>query len=216
MDCNAYRDEFSALLDTEDPMLAPGVLDAHLARCVDCTQWAEAATQLHRATRVAPAPDVPDLVAPILAAAAQRAAITPAFDRGALIRVARLALASIGIAELISAMQGLFSNADAGSALHSVHELGSFDVALGVGFLCAAFRPALARGMLPVVVALVATLAAVTVADIQASHAGWAGESVHLLALFGVPMLWIAGRFSAEEGPISGGLRPVSPGLRAA
>ena len=72
MDCSAYRDEFSALLDGEEQMLAVGVLDAHLARCSGCASWVTSAEQLHRATRVAPAPEVPDLVAPILAAALAR------------------------------------------------------------------------------------------------------------------------------------------------
>ncbi len=197
-------------------MLAAGVLDTHLARCAGCADWAKAASQLHRATRVAAAPDVPDLVAPILAAAAALPAPAAAFDRAALVRVARLALAAMGLAELVTAFQGLFGAAATGSTLHSVHELGSFDMALAVGFICAAFRPALARGMLPLVVALVATFAAVTVADVVSSHAGWAGESVHLLAVFGIPMLWIAGRVGGYEGSQPRPRLSASPGLRAA
>jgi predicted anti-sigma-YlaC factor YlaD len=158
---------------------------------------------------------VPDLVAPILAAAASAPAPAPAFDRDAIVRVARLALAAIGFAELITACQGLFGGTASGSALHSVHELGSFDMALAVGFICAAFRPALARGMLPLVVALVATLTAVTVADVVSSQAGWAGESVHLLAVSGIPMLWIAGR-AASEGRVHPRPRLSATGLRAA
>ncbi len=202
MDCNTYRDEFSALLDAEDPMLAPGVLDAHLLRCAGCAEWAEAATALHRATCVAPAPDVPDLVAPILAMAARQSATArPSVNTAALLRVVRLALASIGIAELITAASGLFAQPSDGTAVHTIHEVGAFDLALAVGFLAAAFRPALARGMLPLATALVASLAAVTVGDVVSSHAGWGAESAHLLSAFGVPMLWLAGRNSAPEAP---------------
>jgi predicted anti-sigma-YlaC factor YlaD len=196
-------------------MLAQGVLDTHLGRCAACASWAESATQLHRATRIAPAPAVPDLVAPILAAAARGARVAPSFE-ASFGRVARLALAGIGVAELITAVQGLFGGANAGSTLHAVHELGSFDAALAVGFICVAFRPSLARGMLPLVAALVATLAAVTVADVVSSHTGWAGESAHLLAVIGLPMLWFAGRSADEHGPVPRRPVSVSTGLRVA
>jgi predicted anti-sigma-YlaC factor YlaD len=217
MDCNTYREEFSATLDGEDALLAPGVLATHLARCAACTEWAEAATQLHRATRVASAPDVPDLVAPILATVAERGLAGTADLHTARGRVARLALAAIGVAELITATQGLFGTTSSnGSALHALHELGSFDVALAVGFIGAAFRPSWAKGMLPVVVALVATLSAVTVADVVSAHAGWAAESVHLLAVMGLPTLWIAGRCPEAATPAPWPGQPRQTELRAA
>ena len=201
MDCSAYRDEFSALLDGEEQMLAVGVLDAHLARCSGCASWVKSAEQLHRATRVAPAPEVPDLVAPILAAAhAQaRAAYERPVDAGTYARVARLALVAIAVAEVVAAVPGLFGATGSASSLHAVHEAGSFDLALAVGFLFAAFRPSFAKGMLPLVVAMVVTLGAVTVSDVVSSHAGWGGESVHLLALLGVPMLWLAARAPSSD-----------------
>lgn len=200
MDCSAYQDEFSALLDGEEPMLNAGALDAHLAWCVDCAAWAGAAAQVHRMTRVAEAPEVPDLVAPILAKAHEQRRLIDerVVDAGTYARVSRLGLVAIAIAEIVAAVPGLFGTQATGSALHSVHELGSFDLALAVGFLFAAFRPSLAKGMLPLVAALVVTLGGVTISDVIASHAGWGAESVHLLAMLGVPMLWLASRGDSD------------------
>lgn len=200
MDCSAYQDEFSALLDGEEPMLATGVLDAHIGRCSGCSAWAHAAAQLHRITRVAPAPEVPDLVVPILATVIERQRVLDAsvVDAGTYARVSRLGLVAIAIAEVVAAVPALFGSG-AGSSVHAAHELGSLDLALGVGFLFAAFRPALAKGMLPLVAALVVALCGVTIADVVASHAGWRPESVHLLAMLGLPMLWLAGRDRALE-----------------
>lgn len=191
MDCDAYRAEISAQLDGEELLLEGGALDAHLQGCVACAQWQSTATLLHRAVRIAPAPEVPDLVAPILAAVAPLRP-EPAVGAGALTRVARLALFAIGVAECVAALTGLFTRGTGTEAVHSLHELGAFDLALAVGFMSAALRPHTARALLPVVGALVAALAVVTVGDIVAAHAGLAAESAHLVAMLGLPLLWVA------------------------
>ena len=74
------------------------------------------------------------------------------------------------------------------------HELGSWDVALAVGFLFAAWRPARAWGMLPLVAALVVCLLGTTSVDLADGHAHVARELTHVLEVVGLGCLWPLGR----------------------
>jgi predicted anti-sigma-YlaC factor YlaD len=75
-------------------------------------------------------------------------------------------------------------------------EVGSFDMALAVGFLFAAWRPVRAWGLLPLVAALVACLALTSVIDLTEGKAAAFSESVHLLDVLGLWLLWQLGRVS--------------------
>src|SRR5258705_11566604 len=68
MDCTRIRDAISARLDTEDQGVESVVIDAHLETCAACRAFAASAERLHRPSRLAPAPEVPDLTPAILAA----------------------------------------------------------------------------------------------------------------------------------------------------
>src|SRR6266852_4105175 len=68
MDCTRIRDAISARLDSEDPGVEHLVIDAHLDTCAGCRAFAVSAERLHRTSRLAPAPEVPDLTPAILAA----------------------------------------------------------------------------------------------------------------------------------------------------
>ena len=198
MDCDAYRTEFSAVLDGEDATVAPGVLAQHFETCRSCADFRAAAQDLHRRVRIAAAPDVPDLVAPILRAARspklpRHRRLSPT-DRAAVVRVGRLALGAIGTAQLLGAAPTLLFGSGAGVEAHVSHELGAFDVAVAVGFLAAALRPWLARGMVPLVLALVGGLACVAVSDVVSGRANLGAESVHALAVAGLWSLWLVAR----------------------
>src|SRR5205085_6412835 len=70
----------------------------------------------------------------------------------------RLGLVLVGIAQLVLAVPSLVFGADEGAPVHIAHEAGSWDLALAVGFLFAAWRPLRAVGLLPFVVVLSACL----------------------------------------------------------
>jgi predicted anti-sigma-YlaC factor YlaD len=111
-------------------------------------------------------------------------------------RHARLALTFVGLFQLGLALPALLFGADVAASLHVAHELASWEVALGVGFLVAAARPARAYGMVPLVAVLVACLLSTTALDVVDGHAG-AAESLHLVELVGLAFLWALARATA-------------------
>ena len=191
MTCTRIRHAISARLDGEDPGLPPGDVDAHLQSCVGCREFAASAARLHRAARLAPAPDVPDLTPAILArmGRAQDGGGEP--DGSVTLRwiLAALALVQIGVA-----VPALVLGSDAGAAVHTARHLGSFDVAVAVGFLFAARRPSRIPGLLPVVAALVACLVGSSLLDVLAGNTRALGEAHHATEFAGLAVVWLLSR----------------------
>ncbi len=113
--------------------------------------------------------------------------------------VVQLALA---IPALISALVG---GSDA-AGLHASREMASFDVAVAVGFLLAAARPARARVFLPVAVVLAGCLAATSGIDLARGATSLNHEIGHLVALAQAGLLWALTRSQASPAP------PADPG----
>ncbi|HUN77436.1 MAG TPA: hypothetical protein VMU32_00790 [Solirubrobacteraceae bacterium] len=195
MDCDAARDAISALLDGELPGTAPlqspervrAQLEAHLASCVPCRAWREQAHDVTRRARLAlaqpaPAPD-PSLLAAV--AAVER--------RGAWWRtllLARLALVAVGLAQIALSLPELLDGVYREAPIHVAHEMGALDIALGVGFLLAAWRPLRAQGMRTLVGCAALLLVATAVIDLLAGRTGLGDEAPHLLVLAGWLLLW--------------------------
>lgn len=91
------------------------------------------------------------------------------------------------MAQLLTSLPYLVSLADA----HVMRDLAAFELALGVGFLVAAARPATAAGLLPTAGALVVVLGVVVVADVISGRAAAASEAVHVTEAAGVGLLWL-------------------------
>jgi predicted anti-sigma-YlaC factor YlaD len=191
MDCERFRDAISARIDGEEPGVDAAMLERHLRFCFSCRQWESDATALSRTVRVRPAETVPDLSSLILAVIAQepgaprRPGRTPA--------MARLGLVLIGVLQLLLAGPDLLSGSGHGRT-HALHELGSFDIALAVGFLFAAWRPVRAYGLLPLVAMLAAGLGATAIVDISEGYASSLTETMHLLELAGFLLVWLLSR----------------------
>ena len=190
MDCTRIRHAISARLDGEDPGVDPAVLDQHLAGCAACRGFARSAERLHRNGRLEPAPDVPDLTPSILAAVGAEPA-PPVRDTQLALRgvLVVLALVQIGVA-----IPALVFGSDAHLPVHAARHIGSFDVAVAVGFLFAAWRPSRIPGLLPVVAALVACLVGSTLLDVAAGNTAALGEAHHALAIAGLVVLWLIRR----------------------
>lgn len=188
MDCERYRLAISARLDGEDPELAAATLDRHLAGCSACRRWEAEATALTRAARLASADPIPDLTPAILAAIGQEPAPSR-LDPTAL----RWALGAVALVQFVLAISILLFGTN-GMDGHLTRDVGSFDLALAVGFLYAAWRPSRAHGMLPIVGALVACLAVTTAVDLSEGRAGAGSEAAHLLDLMGLTFLWLVTR----------------------
>ncbi len=198
MECARYRLAISARLDGEEPGLPPALLDGHLSGCAACSRWQEQVFRLGREVQVRPAENVPDLTPQILAAiAAERisAKSRTRLDPGAL----RWGLVMVAVVQLFVSAPALLGW-DSGASVHLSRELGSFDAALAVGFLFAAWRPVGAVGMLPLVGALVAFLGIVTTVDVAGGQAS-VGEFSHLLEFVGLAFLWQLSRAFPATGP---------------
>ena len=142
-----------------------------------------------RMTRLTPAEPVPDLTAAILAAHA------PNPRREA----ARWSLVVVATAQLLLALPSLFVSD--GSAVHTTRELGSWSAALAIGLLVAAWQPARARGMLPLGLVLAGVLTLGALVDIAAGTTAGASESIHLLEIAGIALVWLLARREDEDVP---------------
>jgi predicted anti-sigma-YlaC factor YlaD len=197
LSCDDARGAVSARLDREEMAWPATVVDRHVAGCAPCRAWVVSAEELHRQVRLAAAPRVPDLSGRVLAAIGPTRrrvswlAPTPlsARDRGIRLGLAVIALVQIGVA-----LPALLFGEEAGLPTHTARHLGSFAVALGVGFLVAAWRPSRVPGLFAVAVAVVACLVASTAIDVASGSAAAGSELAHTPELVGLAALWLLAR----------------------
>jgi predicted anti-sigma-YlaC factor YlaD len=186
MRCDQSRDVLSARLDGEATADELAVVDRHLASCAACADFAASLTAIDRVTRLTPAEPVPDLAGAVMAA-------NPPVVRDPRREAARWSLVVVALAQLVVALPSLLTGPN-GNSVHATRELGSWSAALAVGLLVAAWQPGRARGMLPLGLALAGVLSLGAVVDIVAGATAGAGESVHLLEVAGVALLWLLAR----------------------
>ncbi|HEY7136384.1 MAG TPA: hypothetical protein VIB48_15085 [Acidimicrobiia bacterium] len=194
MTCDECREVLSAELDGEAGEHELERASDHLGRCARCRGFAADAARLHRQGRLAPAPDVPDLTRDVLAAIgaserSERAALGPL----------RLVLALVALLEVFTALPALLLGDDSGLTAHAARHAGAFALAIGVGFLYAAWRPTRATGLLVVAAALVACLVLASVLDVATGHASSLSEVQHAPELVGLLAAWLLTR-RAEAG----------------
>jgi len=202
MDCERTRIAISARLDGEDAGTPADALGVHLLSCAGCRAYEAGATSLHARVRVAPAPRVPDLTSRILGAIGTDGATSPHLEAW------RIGLAFIALVQIGLAVPALLLGSDAGLPVHTARHLGSFAVALGVGFLFAAWRPSHVAGLFPVAAALVACLVITSVIDIASGRAGAVNELTHVTELLGLGLLWLVGRAAHTEEPTVATIAP--------
>jgi predicted anti-sigma-YlaC factor YlaD len=186
MDCDIARTAISARLDGEDLGVDPVDLAGHLERCTACRAFARGAESMHREVRLARAPSVPDLTAPILASIGSERAPHTAHERAL-----RATLAIVAGAMIVAALPALVLGDDAGLPVHAARHVGSFDLALAIGFLFAAWRPSRISGLLPVVTALVACLVGTSVLDVLDGRTGALTEAQHVVEVVGLAAAWM-------------------------
>jgi predicted anti-sigma-YlaC factor YlaD len=201
MQCSTCRLALSARLDDEDPPVGAAAVDDHLARCPACRRWHADAAALSRSLRVREAEAVPDLSAAILAAGGG----TARRPRSSAVPLLRLGLVAMCLTQVVVALTHLLVEGH-GVELHTHREHGAWELALGAGFLAAAWRPRQAAGLLPVVAVLAVALAMTSGLDVASQHTSLLDEQSHLLPLAGVVVLWLLQRTS---GPTPTGRRRV-------
>jgi predicted anti-sigma-YlaC factor YlaD len=188
MDCTDARTAISARLDGEEPSTVAPVLDAHLGSCADCRAFEATTTAMHRRLRLRPAEPVPDLSTSIVAA------IGPTIDDSRVSGL-RAGLAAVAFVQILIALPALLLGEDAGLPAHTARHLGSFAVALGIGFLVAAWRPDRVGGVLPLTAALVLCLLLASGIDLASSRTDALDELAgHATELVGLGLLWLLAR----------------------
>jgi predicted anti-sigma-YlaC factor YlaD len=209
MSCDRYREALSARLDGEPAGLPAAEVDAHLAGCPDCAAWQAAALRATRLVRLAPAPEVPDLSAAVLAAVAvpppavRFAARGGARDRPGAVLRAGVVLVAIGQAAVGWPALAL-GEQTLGAPLHVAHESGAWNLALAVALLAIARRPRHASGLLPLLAAFVGVLAIFSVPDIIAGHVPVQRLADHGLLVGGLVL--VAALAHHTRGPATGPL----------
>ena len=103
----------------------------------------------------------------------------------------RWILVAIALTQIAIAIPALVFGSDAGLPVHTARHIGSFDVALGVGFLYAAWKPWRIPGLLPVVAALVACLVGSSLLDVASGNTAALGEVQHVLDFVGLVVVWL-------------------------
>lgn len=185
MTCSPFRESLSARLDGEPGDLPSRWVEDHLSTCVACQGWLQAAGEVTRRARVAPAERVPDLTMAVL----QRLPAVMAARTGprAWVDAAlRLGLTALAAGQAALSFPPLVDGAGSMSApAHIAHESGAWNVALAVAFAVVAVAPRLAAGALPLLGSFSAVLAVVTVRDLAAGHVHVDRAAGHLLLLAG-------------------------------
>ncbi|MDJ0769053.1 MAG: zf-HC2 domain-containing protein [Ilumatobacter sp.] len=179
--CARARELMSAASDLELGGRGERELDTHLASCPDCREYAERLAGLTRAIRLRPADRDGEFVERVMRGSGK-------LGRG---RWLRPALAWCGVVVIARSVEPLLLGEVDDAPTHVARHVGAWGLALGIGFLYAAWRPQRASGLMPLVVALLATMLVSATFDMVGGVRSLADELVHLVELVGLVLLWM-------------------------
>jgi predicted anti-sigma-YlaC factor YlaD len=169
--CERYREALSARLDGEDLPIDAAELDAHLAGCAGCRQWAIDAAAVTRLARVQVINRQSRVDAHALATGRKR---RPRLSWALRVLLGAFGAAqfALGILQSAGSATGSETGHDhSGGPLgvnpgHLFHESAAWNVAIGAGFGWIALRRGRPVGALPMLTAFVALLGLLSVNDI--------------------------------------------------
>ncbi|MFD2414908.1 zf-HC2 domain-containing protein [Amycolatopsis pigmentata] len=200
MSCEMFREALSARLDGEPELVSPDVVDRHLETCSACRSWQARAHVLRRTLVVRAAPVVPDLSETILARIpAPSTGRWPARIALGIVAFAQLTLA---LGQLLGVASGMAGMSEGGfMPQHLGHESSAWNLAVGVGLLCAALLPRMASGQLPVMAGFVLVLTVVSATDLAAGTVTGARLATHVFAVLGAALLFVVQRQYRRDHP---------------
>jgi predicted anti-sigma-YlaC factor YlaD len=212
MDCERIREAISAQIDDEDTGLPGQVVDAHLADCDACREWRQRAHGVTRRVRVGGPVREHDLTVAVLAA-------VPATLGDRRWRIAqRAGLAAAAAAQLAITAPMLLLGHEHDAGAHAAHELGAFNLALGIAFVLGALRPRLSAGLgWPSCVAA-AGLLGTALADLAGGQTLGVDELPHLAVVAGAVLLVWQARTARHDatGPAAAGHPEFRPAVGTA
>ena len=181
--CDQARLLISAATDDELRHDERRLLDAHLDSCAACREHVDVVASLTRTVRLRSAESEREFVAQVMARS------RPArLGRGGWLRPA---LAWCGLVIAVLSLRPLILGEIDDVPTHIARHVGASSLALAVGLLYAAWKPHRAFGLLPLVVALLATTLLSTVLDIIDGTRSAAAEAVHVIEMLGLVLLWM-------------------------
>lgn len=181
--CTEITELASAVIDGEASLDEQRLHDLHLRGCAACRAHADRLASLTRQVRLRAAEPVPDLAGRVLDRARP-----PRLGRGGWVRPALAWVALVIGAQSLRPL--LWGDVD-GASTHVARHVGAFGAALAIGLLYAAWRPHRAFGLLPFAAALSATMLIAGTLDVVRGTSTVFVESVHLVELVGVVLLWV-------------------------
>jgi predicted anti-sigma-YlaC factor YlaD len=190
----------SARADGEPLGVEPRLLDAHLAGCESCREFAAHVDGMRRPARLGEAPSMPDLSRRVVKANAVA-------DRLSRWGIARGLLCLVAVEIVVLSVPELVLGSGSSSAEHAGRHLGAFSVAYAVGLLVVAVRPSRARSILPVAMVLALALSITAVVDVVDGRVPLLGEAVHLPEIVSVLLVWLLAR-PAPEATLAAGIGP--------
>jgi predicted anti-sigma-YlaC factor YlaD len=202
VDCERVEAALSARHDGDDPGLSASVVESHLDGCARCRAFD--ASLGHAVASVRPLRPVGTPPAAIGSAASgddrdpardasladRVTAVAAAEDRAGVWWVLRGLLALVAVGYLATAVPELLFASDPHHA-HLARHLGAFEAAYAVGLLFVAARPAKARAMVPLTVALAVVMGVVMLVDLLAGRAFLLNETSHVLEVAGLVLVWL-------------------------
>ncbi|MCW2755083.1 MAG: hypothetical protein JWQ32_2494 [Marmoricola sp.] len=186
MKCSEVREAISARLDGERSPLDDLTIERHLTECAECRSFRE---QLDLVATLAPE-QAPDLTESILSTLAARPRARPRLSAFEL----RLGVALIAFGELAASTFLFLRDHGYNGVDHAGHESLSFTIAICVGLLVAAARPAYAGPYLPIIGVAVALLWVTAAVDLRAGRAELIEELPHVDLMIGFVLLWLLAR----------------------
>lgn len=196
MDCKTYREALSARLDGEQGPVSDEALDRHLEECAACRSWQQCAGELSRTLRVRSVQPTPDLTDAVLRAAA------PLRDRFLLRRWPRVLLGLVALCQLALGIVEVFGvglmtmGHDMGGSMsqHLFNESTSWNLALGVGMLWAAWRTRASAGLITPMSVFLVVLTGFSVHDLINGDVSISRLISHGLLVAGLVLLLLVER----------------------
>lgn len=179
-----WWESVSALADGEVADAERAEVETHLESCRACQDGLRATTDLLARIRLSAVADTE--------AVPTAAALTPGERRWLRTRWARIALVAAGLAIVAFAVPESFQGDTKDSAGHVARHLATWQIGFGVGLVVAAVQSRFSQAMLAMAGAVALLTVVTTVVDVAFGHRGPWAESVHVVELIGIVLLWLA------------------------
>lgn len=206
------REALSARIDGEHESVPSARVDEHLEQCDACRSWYGDAVESTSRVRLRATSPAPDLTGIILAGESQVRrpkpgwAVLPEWPRAVLagLGVAQILLGVCQLAGVDFGMLGAHAGQMGG---HLFNESTAWNLAIGVGLLCAAINTHATSGLLPVLSGFVVVLTFFVVQDLRSGQVTVSRAASHGVVAAGLVMLVVVHRGRVRRSsPPSGGV----------